>query len=70
MRPEHLHEGPGDGLALEAEVEAVEHLGESSTIYLTRPGGERIAMRAPGTVRHAPGERVVVGAPVEISTNR
>ena len=41
VRPEHLHEGPGERLRLEAEVEAVEHLGESSTLYLALPDTAR-----------------------------
>ncbi len=65
VRPEHLHEGPGDGLRLDAEVEAVEHLGESSTLYLALPAGERLALRAPGTSPRRPGERVTLGAPIE-----
>ena len=65
VRPEHLHEGPGDGLRLDAEVDAVEHLGESSTLYLAFPDGARLAMRASGTPLRRPGERVTLGAPVE-----
>ena len=65
VRPEHLHEGAGDGLSLEAEVEAVEHLGKSSTLYLAQADGTRLAMRAGGTSPRRPGERVTLGTPVD-----
>ncbi len=54
VRPEHLHEGAGDGLSLEAEVEAVEHLGEFEHA-LPGAGGRHAA-------RHARGRNVAAAA--------
>ncbi len=64
VRPEHLVEGdtPG-GLNLTAEVDAVEHLGESSLIHTHLDDGTVVVARTPGDSPTVPGSRVTMSAP-------
>ena len=64
VRPEHLVEGEGDGLRLSAEVDAVEHLGESSLIHTHLDDGTVVVARTPGDSPTIPGTRVILTAPV------
>ena len=64
VRPEHLVEGEGDGLNLSAEVDAVEHLGESSLIHTHLDDGTIVIARTPGDSPTVPGSRVTMTAPV------
>jgi ABC-type sugar transport system ATPase subunit len=65
VRPEHMVEGSRPGLKLSGTVDAVEHLGESSFIYLHLDDGTDIIARTPGDSPAQPGERLEVGAPME-----
>jgi multiple sugar transport system ATP-binding protein len=64
VRPEHLTEGEGEGLRLSAEVDAVEHLGESSLIHTHLDDGTVVVARTPGDSPTVPGTRVILTAPV------
>jgi ABC-type sugar transport system ATPase subunit len=64
VRPEHLTEGEADGLNLSAEVDAVEHLGESSLIHTHLDDGTVGVARTPGDSPTIPGSRVSLTAPV------
>ncbi len=64
VRPEHLIEGEADGLRLSAEVDAVEHLGESSLIHTHLDDGTVVVARTPGDSPTIPGSRVILTAPV------
>jgi ABC-type sugar transport system ATPase subunit len=66
VRPEHLIEGEGDGngLKLSAEVDAVEHLGESSLIHTHLDDGTIVIARTPGDSPTVPGSRITLSAPL------
>ncbi len=66
VRPEHLIEGEGDGLDLSAEVDAVEHLGESSLIHTHLDDGTVVVARTPGDSPTVPGSRVILSAPISM----
>ncbi len=59
VRPEHLVEGDAAGLRLVGTVDAVEHLGEASFVYLHLDDGTQLIIRSPGdslaepNMRHA-----------------
>ena len=63
VRPEHLIEGEGGALRLSAEVDAVEHLGESSLIHTHLDDGTIVVARTPGDSPTVPGSRVTLSAP-------
>jgi ABC-type sugar transport system ATPase subunit len=63
VRPEHMQEGEAGPLRLEGEVEAVEHLGEASLVYLALADGTRVIVRAPDDTKAEPGARYVASAP-------
>ena len=65
VRPEHMIEGGVSGLALSGTVDAVEHLGESSFIYLHLDDGTDIIVRSPGDSPALPGTRRTASAPSE-----
>ena len=62
VRPEHLADGGDGALALEGEVDAVEHLGEASLVYLRLPDGSEVVARAPAETAATPGERFAAHA--------
>jgi len=64
VRPEHLIEGEADGLRLSGEVDAVEHLGESSLIHTHLDDGTIVIARTPGDSPTTPGSRVTLSAPI------
>ena len=57
-------EGEADGLRLSGEVDAVEHLGESSLIHMHLDDGTIVIARTPGDSPTIPGTRVTMSAPV------
>ncbi len=57
VRPEHLIEGESDGLRLSGEVDAVEHLGESSLIHMHLDDDTILVARTPGDSVAVPGSR-------------
>jgi ABC-type sugar transport system ATPase subunit len=65
VRPEHLIEGEGEagGLRLSGEVDAVEHLGESSLIHMHLDDGTVVIARTPGDSPTIPGSRATMSAP-------
>jgi multiple sugar transport system ATP-binding protein len=63
VRPEHMLEGGDGALKVEGEVEAVEHLGEASLVYLRLADGTRLIVRAPDDTEAAPGARYQASAP-------
>ena len=65
VRPEHLIEGETEGgFNLSGEVDAVEHLGESSLIHTHLDDGTIVIARTPGDSPTVPGTRVTMSAPV------
>ncbi|KAB2865956.1 MAG: sn-glycerol-3-phosphate ABC transporter ATP-binding protein UgpC [Bauldia sp.] len=48
VRPEHMTEGSAVGLDLIGTVDAVEHLGESSLVYMKLDDGTDVIVRTPG----------------------
>jgi multiple sugar transport system ATP-binding protein len=63
IRPEHMIEGGASGLAMSGTVDAVEHLGESSFVYLHLDDGSDIIVRSPGDSPALPGSRRSAAAP-------
>ncbi|MDQ3557820.1 MAG: sn-glycerol-3-phosphate ABC transporter ATP-binding protein UgpC, partial [Pseudomonadota bacterium] len=63
VRPEHMLEGGDGALRLDGEVEAVEHLGEASLVYLKLADGADVIVRAPDETRAEPGGRYAASAP-------
>ncbi len=66
VRPEHVIEGAGDGngLSLTAEVDAVEHLGESSLVHTHLDDDTVVVARTPGDSPTVPGSRITLSAPL------
>ncbi len=65
VRPEHLIEGETEGgFNLAGEVDAVEHLGESSLIHMHLDDGTVVIARVPGDSPTIPGSRLTMSAPV------
>ena len=63
VRPEHMVEGDDGALRIEGEVEAVEHLGEASLVYLRLADGGQIIVRAPDDTPAQPGALYAASAP-------
>jgi len=63
IRPEHMTEGCDGALKFEGEVEAAEHLGEATLVYLRLANGTRLIVRAPDDTEAAPGARFKASAP-------
>jgi multiple sugar transport system ATP-binding protein len=63
IRPEHMTEGGDGALKVEGHVEAVEHLGEATLVYLRLADGTRMIVRAPDETAAAPGARYAASAP-------
>ncbi|RDI61785.1 ABC transporter ATP-binding protein [Microvirga subterranea] len=64
FRPEHMASaGPG-ATVLEGRVDAVEHLGEASLVYMTLPTGEDLIVRASGEDPVKSGDRFAAHVPV------
>ncbi len=63
VRPEHTLEGEGEGLRLVGTVDAVEHLGKSSFVYLHLDDGTDIIVRSPGDSLAEPATRFTGTAP-------
>ena len=63
VRPEHLSEQTGGGLQLVGDVDAVEHLGESSLVHMRLDDGAIVVMRTPGDSAATPGSRFTATAP-------
>jgi len=63
IRPEHMLEGEDEGLRLVGTVDAVEHLGESSFVYLHLDDGTDIIVRSPGDSPAEPATRFIGTAP-------
>jgi multiple sugar transport system ATP-binding protein len=64
IRPEHMVEGANGGaLTVDGEVEAVEHLGEATLVYLRLPDGSAIIVRASDDTDAQPGVRYIASAP-------
>jgi len=62
VRPEHMTEGKAGGLPLSGTVDTVEHLGESSLVYLQLADGTDAIMRTPGDSSAVPGTRFTATA--------
>jgi multiple sugar transport system ATP-binding protein len=63
VRPEHMAEGGDGALRIEGEVEAVEHLGDATLVYLRLPDGTQTIVRAPDETTATPGGRFAASAP-------
>jgi multiple sugar transport system ATP-binding protein len=63
IRPEHMAEGGDGALEVDGEVEAVEHLGEATLVYLRLANGTRSIVRAPDDTRATPGAQYRATAP-------
>ena len=63
VRPEHMEEAGDGALRLEGDVDAVEHLGEASLVYLRLADGTALIVRAPDDTEAEPGGRYVTSAP-------
>jgi ABC-type sugar transport system ATPase subunit len=63
IRPEHMAESEDGALKLEGQVEAVEHLGEASLVYLRLAEGTPVVVRAPDGTAAAPGRAYRASAP-------
>ncbi len=63
IRPEHMIETGDGALRVEGDVEAVEHLGEASLVYLRLGDGTALIVRAPDDTIAEPGARYSVSAP-------
>jgi multiple sugar transport system ATP-binding protein len=57
IRPEHTAESGATGLSVAGAVDAVEHLGESSFIYMHLDDGTNLIVREPGDSPATPGSR-------------
>ena len=64
MRPEHLIEGDTEALKVSGEVDAVEHLGESSLIHMHLDDGTVVIARTSGDSPTVPGSRITMSAPL------
>ncbi len=66
VRPEHLIEGEGEAAAFKVsgEVDAVEHLGESSLIHMHLDDNTIVIARTPGDSPTIPGSRITMSAPI------
>jgi hypothetical protein len=58
-----MEEGSDGALRLEGDVDAVEHLGEASLVYLRLADGTALIVRAPDDTEAEPGGRYVTSAP-------
>jgi multiple sugar transport system ATP-binding protein len=65
VRPEHLSEGGNGGLSLTGSVDAVEHLGESSLVYMKLADGVDVIARTPGDSRAEPGGTLTTSASLQ-----
>ena len=63
IRPEHMTEGGDGAVKVEGEVEAVEHLGEATLVYLRLANQTRLIVRAPDDTEATPGARYRASAP-------
>jgi multiple sugar transport system ATP-binding protein len=63
IRPEHMVEGGSGALRVDGEVEAIEHLGEATLVYLRLPDGTALIVRAPDDTEAEPGARYSASAP-------
>jgi ABC-type sugar transport system ATPase subunit len=63
VRPEHMVEGGDGALRIEGEIEAVEHLGEATLVYLRLADGTPFIVKAPDDTRAEPGGRYMASAP-------
>jgi multiple sugar transport system ATP-binding protein len=63
VRPEHMLETADGTLGVEGDVEAVEHLGEASLVYLRLADGTQLIVRAPDDIAAEPGGRYAASAP-------
>jgi ABC-type sugar transport system ATPase subunit len=64
IRPEHWIPGDGPSVKIEGTVDLVEHLGETSIIYLRLADGQMLTVRYPGDIFCEAGDRFVADAPV------
>ncbi|MDJ1158167.1 sn-glycerol-3-phosphate ABC transporter ATP-binding protein UgpC [Chelatococcus sp. SYSU_G07232] len=62
IRPEHMSEGEAEGLRLKGQVEAVEHLGEATYLYMKLTDGTDVVVRAPGDTAAVAGASLTIGA--------
>jgi len=63
IRPEHMAEKGDQSTALEGRIDAVEHLGEASFVYMRIASGDDVIVRAPGETRVAVGEKYIAQVP-------
>ena len=64
IRPEHWIPGDGPSMRIEGIVDLVEHLGETSIVYLRLVDGQMLTVRYPGDIFCKSGDRFVAEAPV------
>ncbi|OJY74479.1 MULTISPECIES: sn-glycerol-3-phosphate ABC transporter ATP-binding protein UgpC [unclassified Rhizobium] len=64
IRPEHWIPGEGQSMKIEGTVDLVEHLGETSIIYMRLADGQMLTVRYPGDIFCKAGDRFVAEAPV------
>ncbi|HZH50988.1 MAG TPA: sn-glycerol-3-phosphate ABC transporter ATP-binding protein UgpC [Microvirga sp.] len=63
IRPEHMGEESAKGVSLEGVIDAVEHLGEASYVYMKLAGGEDVIVRSSGDTAAGPGDRFTAQVP-------
>ncbi len=64
IRPEHWIPDDGPSVTIEGAVDLVEHLGETSIVYLRLADGQMITVRYPGDIFCTAGDRFIARAPV------
>jgi multiple sugar transport system ATP-binding protein len=65
IRPEHMGDAVPGGLALAGTVDAVEHLGESSLVYMKLDDGTDVIVRTPGDSPATHGARFAATVPAD-----
>ena len=65
IRPEHMGDAAPGGLALAGTVDAVEHLGESSLVYMKLDDGTDVIVRTPGDSPATHGSRFAATVPAD-----
>ena len=63
MRPEHFAGDPASSVPISGTADVVEHLGETSILYLRLADGQPIVVRQPGDVFIAPGQAYTAHIP-------
>jgi multiple sugar transport system ATP-binding protein len=63
VRPEHMEEQGTQTIPLVGSIDAVEHLGEASFVYMKLASGDDVIVRAPGETQALPGGQYIAHVP-------